>query len=289
MDPVNQVLIGNLVEVFFRGKKWDDAIQLLEKTQTIEGLTGDRALLTRLAEAYVMRGDTGKAYPVLSGLLKETPEDEYLLFLHGFTAATPAPAIASLSRAIELKPDRRESYLALARAQAWGGDIEAARATLEACVTKLGVSRDLTLYGVGLYLREGDTEMARKALDSAPAEVKEAPVAKLFQAYLDLGDRKVDEARAAFEALEETPEVAVRAKLGAALCMLMQDDPNLAIEMCDEVVQANPQEVTAYNLKGLGQLKRLQKFMAKKSFETSLEINSDQPAIRALTERLSSH
>ncbi len=288
LDPVNKTLIGNLVEVFFRGKKWDDAILVLEKTQIIEGLAGDRGLKTRLAEAYIMKGEPGKAFPVLSQLIKEGPEDEYLLFLHGFTSDSPDLAITSLTKAIQLKPDRKEAYLALVRAQAWAGDAEAARGTLKTCEEKLGTSKDLILYGMGLYLREGDTEMARKLLDTAPAEVKEAPVAKLFQAYLDLGDRKVPEARAAFETLEEAPDVAVRAKLGAALCMLMQDDPNLAIELCEEVVQANPKDVTAHNLMGLGQLKRLQKFLAKRSFETSLQINPDQPAIRALTERLAS-
>ncbi len=285
-DPVNKVLVGNLVEVFFREKKWDEAAAMLQKTQSIEGLSGDRGLMTRLAEAYVMKGETGKAYSILTQLLKEAPEDEYLLFLQGFSSSAPEPAITSLTKAIQLKPDRKESYLALSRAQAWLGEIEAARATLKACETKMGTSKELLLYEVGLYLREGDTEMARKLIEGAPAEVKEAPVAKLFQAYLDLGDRKVVEARTAFESLEESAEVAVRAKLGAALCMLMQDDPNLAIEMCEEVVQANPKEVTAHNLMGLGQLKRLQKFLAKRSFESSLEINPDQPAIRALTERL---
>lgn len=285
-DPVNKILIGNLVEVFFRGGKWDDAAQVLEKTQSIEGLAGDSALRTRLAETYVMKGEPDKAYPILNQLLKEAPEDEYLLFLHGFTAVSPETAITSLTKAIQLKPERKESYLALARAQAWAGDTETARQTLKTCEAKVGVSKELFLYEVGLYLRDGDTEMARKLLDSAAKEMKDAPEAKLFQAYLDLGDRKIPEARAAFETLEESPEVAVRAKLGAALCMLIQDNPNLAIELCEEIVQANPKEVTAHNLMGLGQLKRLQKFLAKRSFETSLEINPDQPAIRALTGRL---
>lgn len=68
--------------------------------------------------------------------------------------------------------------------------------------------------------------------------------------------------------------------------MLIQDDPNLAIEMCDEVIAKHPKEVVAHTLLGLGQLKRLQKFLAKKSLETSLELNPDQPAIRALADRL---
>ncbi len=285
-DPVNKVLVGNLGEVFFRTKKWDDAIQLFQKAQSIEGLAGDSGLKTRLAEAFVMKGDLPSAYPLLQELVKENPKDEYLLFLHGMTSSSPGPAIKSLKEAIQLKPDRKESYLALARAQAWEGDIATAKTTLDECKAKAGESPDIFLYEVALYLRDNDIENARKTIDSAPEALRGNPMTRLFQAYLDLGDRKVTEARAAFESLADNGDVGSRARLGAALCMLIQDDPNLAIEMCDEVIAKHPKEVVAHTLLGLGQLKRLQKFLAKKSLETSLELNPDQPAIRALADRL---
>lgn len=286
IDPVNKVLIGNLGEVFFRTKNWDGAINLFQKAQSIQNLSGDKGLRTRLAEAHIMNGELSKAFSILQDLAKENPKDEYLLFLQGMTSSVPAPAIKSLKEAIQLKPDRKESYLALARAQAWQGDIAGAREILEECKAKAGGGTETFPYEVALYLRDNDIENARKAIENAPEAMRDHPMTQLFRAYLDLGDRKVTEARAAFESLADSNEVGSRAKLGAALCMLIQDDPNLAIEMCEEVVQANPNEVVAHTLLGLGQLKRLQKFLAKKSLETSLDLNPDQPAIRALVDRI---
>jgi Tfp pilus assembly protein PilF len=285
-DPANMTLLANLVEVFFREQKWDEAVSLLKKSQSLEAAANDRSIKIRLAEAYVMNGDSGLAFSTLSDLLAGDNQDEYLLFLHGFSSSSPQPAIDSLTKAIQLKPDRKESYLALARAQAWNGDTDAARKTLADLDAKAGSTSETLLYQVALHLRDNDTQMARKVLQEAPAQMQQDPILKLYTAYLDLADRRIQEALSALESLEEDPALGRKAKLGSALCHLMLDDPNAAIEICEEVLKDAPDEVLAMNLAGLGQLKRLQKFLAKNSFQKSLEIRPDQPAIKALVARL---
>jgi predicted Zn-dependent protease len=287
-DPVNKTLLTNLVEVYFREKKWDEAVQLLKKGLSIEGLSSDNNLKVLLAEAYVMKGENGPAFNLLKDLAEKDAKNEYLLFLQGLACNAPKQAIEILKRAIEINPGRKESYLALARALAWSGETEKARATLAELSKKAGPTREVLLYQIALYLRDSDIQMARTTLSEAPADLRDDPMAKLYEAYLDLADRKVPEARAAFESLEDAAPVSNRAKLGTALCLLMEDDPNAAIENCQEVLDTNPKETVALNLKGLGQLKRLQKFLAKKTFESSLEINADQPGIKALVDRLGS-
>lgn len=286
LDPTNKTLLRNLVETYFRQGKWDEAINVLKKCLTFEGFEKDKAFQTMLAEAYLMKGDSGPAFPILNNLVDANPGEEYYLFLHGSISNAPELSITSLTKAIELNPERQESYLSLARAHSWKGDADKAREVLAQVREKFGASSSLVLYEVALYLRENDTEVARKTLEEAPAETRDTPQARLFEAYLDLAERQVADARITFESLADDPAVAERAKLGAALCLLMEDDPNLAIENCDEVLEKDPQDTTALNLRGLGQLKRLQKFLAKRDLEKSLEINPDQPSIRALVDRM---
>lgn len=286
IEPTNKILLRNLVETYFRQAKWEEAVGVLKKCLTFEGFTNDESFQSMLAEAHLMNGDKAAAFPILNALIADHPDNEYYLFLHGSVSAAPELSITSLTKAIELNPERRESYLALARAHSWKGDADKAREILDQVRSKFGPSEDLMLYEVALHLRENDVELARQALEDAPETMRLNPSARLFEAYLDLAERRVEDARVTFETLAEEPEVADRAKLGAALCLLMEDDPNLAVESCDEVLQADPRDVTALNLRGLGQLKRLQKFLAKRDLEKSLEINPDQPSIRALLDRM---
>jgi tetratricopeptide (TPR) repeat protein len=286
--PVDRTLRRNLVEVYFRQEKWDEAIRLLKSTLTISGLESDLDLRSSLALAYTMSGENQRASAELRALLEEDPDNEFMLVLDGLTATAPQHAIASLKKAIEANPDRKESYFGLARAYTYAGEAEEARAALDKIVEKFGSSPDTTLYEVSLYLREDNIEMARQSLSKLLESDETSPTARLFEAYLALADRKVEEAQTLFESIEGDPEVASRAKLGQALCLLTLGDVNLAIELCDEVVEADPDEPVAYNLLGLGQLKRLQRFLAKKSFDKSLEIDPDQPAIQALVDRIAS-
>lgn len=284
--PTNKTLLANLIEVYFREKKWEEAVQLLKKVQTVEGLGDDPDFQKRLAEAYVMKGDSGQAFAVLKTLLERDPENEYLLFLQGIAAISPEPAVEALNKALRLNPDRKETYLALARAQSWQGDLIGARSTLTVWNQRTGNNLDTFLIDVALYLRDNDLQTARKTLSEAPAELADNPLVRLYGAYIDLTERAIATAQATFEGLADEPTVATRAKLGAALCYLMGDDPNRAIETCEEVIADSPAEAAAFCLKGLGELKRLQRFLAKKSFEQSLALNPDQPTIRALVDRL---
>ena len=286
--PVDRTLRRNLVEVYFRQGKWDEAIRLLKNTLTISGLESDLDLRSSLALAYTMSGESQRASAVLRALVEEDPGNEFILVLDGLTATAPQHAIASLTKAIEVNPDRKESYFGLARAYAYAGEVELARAALDKITEKFGPSADVALYEVSLCLRENNTEMARQSLAKLEESGETSPTARLFEAYLALADRKVEEAQTLFESIEGDPGLASRAKLGQALCLLTMGDVNLAIELCDEVVEEDPDEPVAYNLLGLGQLKRLQRFLAKKSFDKSLEINPDQPAIQALVDRIAS-
>jgi len=286
--PTDRTLRRNLVEVYFRQKKWDEAIRLLKNTLTIAGLESDLDLRGTLAIAHVMAGEDRQASAILRSLLEEDPNNEYMLVLDGLTAAAPQRAIESLTKALELNPDRRETYFGLVRAYAYEGETDQARKTLATIAEKFGNSPEVSLYEVSLYLRENDTEMAHQSLAKVEETFQEDPAVRLFKAYLALADRKTEEAQALFETVEAEPDVSSRAKLGEALCLLTVGDANLAIEICEQVVEENPGEPVAYNLLGLGQLKRLQRFLAKQNFEKSLELDPDQPAIRALIDRLAS-
>lgn len=284
--PTNRTLRRNLVEVYFRQNKWDEAIRMLESTMEIAGLGTDQELKTSLAIANTMKGESEIANNQFRDLLEEDPENHQLLFLDGVTAIAPQRAIDSLTKAIEMDPDHRESYFALIRAYTYAGEPEKARETLAEITNRYGDSEEVALYEVSLLFAENDLEGAREKLESLPQEAKELPTARLFEAYLALGDGEIEAAQVLFEGLEEEGEVSNRAKLGQALCLLSEGEANLAIELCEEVLAENPEEVVAYNLLGLGQLKRLQRFLAKKNFEISLEKNPDQPAIRALVDRI---
>ena len=138
IKPVDRTLRRNLVEVFFREGKWDEAIRLLSATLAIAGLESDLELRETKAIAHAMAGEPKVANGILRDLLKENPDNEYLLFLDGVTATAPQQAIKSLSRAIEINPDRKESYLAMVRAYAYTGDTEKARQTLDQVKEKFG-------------------------------------------------------------------------------------------------------------------------------------------------------
>ncbi len=228
--PTSKPLLSNLVEVYFREKKWEEAVALLKKIQAVEGLGEEQEFQRRLAEAYLMKGDSNQAFATLKGLLEADPDDEYLLFLQGIAAISPDPAVEALNKALQKNPDRKETYLALARAQSWQGDLVGARSTLGAWNQRSGSSRDTFLMDVALYLRDNDLQTARKTLSEAPPELTDNPLVRLYGAYIDLTERGIASAQAAFEALADDPAVATRAKLGAALCYLMGDDPNRAIE-----------------------------------------------------------
>jgi tetratricopeptide (TPR) repeat protein len=284
--PTNRTLRRNLVEVYFRQNKWDEAIRLLESTLEIAGLGSDQELKTSLAIANTMKGVSVIANNQFRELLEEDPENRQLLFLDGVTAIAPQRAIGSLSKAIEMDPGHRDSYFALIRAYTYAGEPEKARETLAEITRRFGESDEVALYEISLLFAENDMDGARAKLASLPAGKKDLPTARLFEAYLALGDGENEAAQVIFEGLEDEEEVSDRAKLGQALCLLSEGESNLAIELCEEVLADNPEEVVAYNLLGLGQLKRLQRFLAKKNFEISLEKNPDQPAIRALVDRI---
>jgi len=286
LDPTNRTLRKNLVEVYFRQGDWARAIQLLESTREIAGLESDIELRTNLAEAYIMSGDTVLASSQIRDLLSEDPENEYLLYLDGVTATSPSRAIQSLNKAIEMNPDRKESYLALAKAHSFDADTQAALETLDRVVEKFGSTVEVPLQKISLHLRENDFEMANKELASLKEEFGEVPVARLYEAYLAVADRRVEEALEIFESLDGEEGLTEQARLGQSLCHLIEGDPNAAIELCEEVLKENETATVALNLQGLGQLKRLQRFLAKQSFQDSLEKNPNQPTIRALAERI---
>ena len=144
----------------------------------------------------------------------------------------------------------------------------------------------MALYEVSLYLRQNDTEMAKNALSRIDEEYRDLPAARLYKAYLALADRNLEDAKLLFESLEGEDEVSNRAKLGEALCLLTEGDVGRAVELSEEVTQDDPQNAVGFNLLGLGQLKRLQKFLAKDNFQKSLVLDPDQPAIHALVDRI---
>ena len=286
IDPTNRTLRKNLVEVYFRQEAWTKAIQLLTATRDIAGLESDLEVRTDLAQAHIMSGDTLIGSALVRELLEEDPENEYLLYLDGITATSPRRAIESLEKSIAKNPDRKESYLALAQSQSFDGDTEASLATLGRAAEKFGPTVEAQLLRVSLYLRENDFEMARQELDGLKKEFGDVPVARLYEGYLAVADRRIEEALEVFESLDGEEGVTQQARLGQSLCHLIQGDPNAAIELCEEILKADERETLAMNLQGLGQLKRLQRFLAKQSFEQSLEKNPDQPTIRALVDRI---
>ena len=286
LEPTNRTLRKNLVEVYFRQNDWTKAINLLKATREIAGLESDLELRTRLAQAYIMSGNTLLGSAEVREVLAEDPENEYLLYLDGITANSPKRAIQSLKKSIQLNPNRKESYLALAKAQAFDGDTQAASETLDQVVEKFGATVEVPLQRVSLYLRENDFERASQELESLKKEFGDVPVAKLYEGYLAVADRKVEEALEIFESLDGEEGITEQARLGQSLCHLILGDANAAIELCEEVLKEDEGRTTAMNLQGLGQLKRLQRFLAKKSFEESLKKDPDQPTIRALVERI---
>ena len=285
-EPTQKVLRQNLAEVFFRQAKWDEAIGHLKKALSISGWEKDVDLNKSLVEALLAQGRPDLAWPILSSMTSQENEDEYLLFLYGYCSQSPNTAINYLEKALEKNPDRKESYFALARAQAWKGDLGQALDTLERLTNRFGESTDTVLYNIALHLRETDTTRAKQILAASSNEVQSNPLARLFEAYIHLVDRKAGEAQQVFQEIENEPEVSIRARLGDAFCYLIQDDPNEAISICDTLLAEEPSEVIAYNLRGLAQLKRLQRFLAKKSFESSLVIDPNQPTIRALVDQI---
>ncbi|MCA9414932.1 MAG: tetratricopeptide repeat protein [Candidatus Omnitrophica bacterium] len=286
IDPTNRTLRRNLVEVYLREEHWDDAIQLLKSTLQIAGLGSDLELRTLLAQTYVMAGDNVMGSALVREVLEEDPENEYLLYLDGLTATSPKRAIESLEKAIELNPDRKESYLALAKAQSYDGDTEAALATLDRIAEKFGESVEIPLHRVSLFLRENDFQRAQAELDRAKEKYGEVPLARLYQGYLAVADRRTEEALEIFESLDGEEGVTQEARLGQSLCHLIQGDPNAAIEISEQILEEDESETVAMNLVGLGQLKRLQRFLAKQSLERSLENNPDQPTIQALVDQI---
>ncbi len=286
LDPTNRTLRKNLVEVYFRQEEWPKAIQILKSTREIAGLESDLELRTNLAEAYIMSGETLLGSAEVRDILAEDPDNEYVLYLDGVTATSPVRAIESLNKAIEMNPDRRESYLALARAQTFDGNTQGSLETLEKVVQQFGSSVDVPLQKVSLYLRENDFEMASKELEALTKEFGEVPIGRLYEGYLAVANRQVDEALVIFESLDGEDGMTEQARLGQSLCHLVQGDPNAAIELCEQILEEDETETVALNLQGLGQLKRLQRFLAKQSFEKSLEKNPDQPTIQALVDRI---
>lgn len=288
LDPTNRTLRKNLVEVHFRQEDWPRAVQLLKATREIVGLGSDLEIRALLAQAHIQAGETQQGAAVVRELLEEDPENEFYLYLDGVSATSPRRAVESLEKAIAKNPDRKESYLALANAQAFDGETERARETLDLFTGKFGSSLDASLQRVSLCLRDNDFEMAQKELDAVLAEHGDEPLAQLYSAYLAVADRRIDEALEIFESLDGVEGITQEARLGQSLCHLIQGDPNVAIELCEQILKEDETETVAMNLQGLGQLKRLQRFLAKQSFEKSLAANPNQPTIQALVDRIGS-
>ena len=187
-------------QIAFNEKKYDESLALLENVVTRDPDNVDARILQ--AENWMVKGEVQKAVDGLERLDKTYPNSpilKYKLARAYLQYNNRAQAAAALNQAIAANPNYLEPYLLLGELNLRNGDPQlVVPAMLELLTKQPGL--------VKAQLLLADAYRALGRLDDAAAvfreQIKASPQAALPQLFLGIilrQQKKIDEARAAFE------------------------------------------------------------------------------------------
>jgi putative PEP-CTERM system TPR-repeat lipoprotein len=208
--------------------------------------------------ALLMTDDAAKALAALLPLADEADQDATTLTLLGMAAGLagdPNKGVNFLQRALELDPENTSLRSRLAATRLLTQDREQGIAELRAIADEAGDYAPAQFVLAGLALSSGDyasaAGAARRSVEAAP----DLPESKVIEALAILGQGKLDEAEASFNAILEQHPDHLDAHLGLADVRLRRGDPAGAHAIIERMSNAAPGNVKLQlNLAGIERL-----------------------------------
>lgn len=176
-EPDNADLYVRRGDLYRANKNWPKALadflkatELLDDSSALDGAIGESLLGT---------GQAQEALPYLNRYLQREPRNASILEVRGKThtalgnnAAAATDFQAAIKYTTKPQPD---IYLKLAAAQTAEQKYDAALATIESGVNKLGPAISLLDAAIDIEIRQGDYDAALKRIDTLPGKLRETP------------------------------------------------------------------------------------------------------------------
>jgi len=206
-QPGNRQVILLLGDCWLRQGEDAKVIELLTPVENQD--QNDLAIAYMLGTALLRNKQTDLGQRILDRILRQgdSAEARLLLGTAKLNALEYPDALADLRKAAELNPHLPDVYSYLGRAEMESGDMAAARAAFEKELAQNPVDFESNLNLAVLLKQDEDYAGARKLLDRALL-VRPGDLRVLYQVgSIDLGEGKLEKARATFEGvLKQAPQ-----------------------------------------------------------------------------------
>ena len=248
-NPVETTCAMMQAEIFIRGKKADQAVELLEKLSTV---------------------------------LPSRPQIEFALAKSYLSAEKEAKAAGALDRVLAVAPESKDAAILRAQIHLKDGKTAEALSLLEAIhkrEPKDVASRELLIQ---VYRMVGRNDEAVVLLREKADGADKSPGARVELARLLGAQGKLDEARSIFEGALETFPDDLSVVSNLAGFDLRQGKGDAALKRLEDFIAANPDSSEAYTFKASVELELKNPGGAEKSLAKAIELKADNAPAYAI-------